>query len=266
MSLAYDTLTVVLNMVRQRMNDELVTLQPVGGKLLKNTQVYSQQSVNTAWRKFQDKLAERGYAKLIEEVIISNLPIVASADPASQMWIDVTGTYDGAAFTDTPALPEDFSHPLKMWERWSGQNAEFADPPMEKMLDGLPAIIKNTVLRFWEWRNDKIYLVGSQIPEDLRIRYVNYLEDFADIASDPGPDQIVGTWFVQPVPIMRAADSFSWFICAELAAARGQDATSFSNNADGALARVFNLDVRADQRVNIRRRSRSGRGYGRTYP
>lgn len=41
MSLAYDTLTVVLNMVRQRMNDELVTLQPVGGKLLKNTQVYS---------------------------------------------------------------------------------------------------------------------------------------------------------------------------------------------------------------------------------
>ena len=57
MSLAYDTLTTVLNMVRGRVNDELVTLSPVGGKLLKNTQVFSQQTVNSAWRNFQDILA-----------------------------------------------------------------------------------------------------------------------------------------------------------------------------------------------------------------
>lgn len=265
MSLAYDTLTTVLNMVRGRINDELATLQPVGGKLLKNTQVFSQQTVNSAWRKFQDILAERGYDRLIGEVVIHEFPIVASYDPASQVWLDETGCFDGVTMYDTPALPADFAHPLKMWERWSNQNAEFAEPPMEKILDGIPSVQKTTNFRFWEWRRDRIYMTGSQILEDLRIRYVTYFDDFLDIAADPGPNQVVGPWFVQPVPVMRCAESFSWYICAELVAARGGNSTAFIENGLAGLDRVFNLDVIADQRVNIRRRPRSGRGRGGSY-
>jgi hypothetical protein len=262
MSLAYDTLTTILNMVRGRVNDELVTLQPVGGKLLKNTQVFSQQTVNSAWRAFQDVLAERGYDRLLEEVIVIGFPIVASYDPATQVWIDQTGCFDGATMHDTPALPADFAHPLKVWERWTGQNAEFGDPPMEKILDGLPSVQKTTNLRFWEWRQDKIFMAGSQISEDLRIRYVTYLDDFLDIEADPGPNQVVGPWFTQPVPVMRCADSFSWYIAAELVAARGGDPSALVEKGLAGLDRVFNLDVIADQRVNIRRRPRSGRGRG----
>lgn len=262
MSLAYDTLTTVLNMVRGRVNDELVTLSPVGGKLLKNTQVFSQQTVNSAWRNFQDILAERGYDRLLEEVVVYEFPVVASFDPASQVWLDQTGCFDGVTTYDTPFLPADFAHPLKIWERWSNQNAEFAEPPMEKMLDGLPAVIKTTNLRRWEWRQDKIYMSGSQISEDLRIRYVTYFDDFLDITEDPGPNQVVGPWFAQPVPVMRCADSFSWYIAAELVAARGGDPAALIGNGLAALERVFNLDVIADQRVNIRRRARSGRGRG----
>lgn len=269
MSLSYDNLTTVLNMARGRLNDELTTLQPVSGKVLKNTQSFTQQTVNSAWRRFQDVLAERGYARLINEVIIPNFPICTSTDPASQMWIDATGTFNGTVKLATPTLPADLAHPLKIWERWSNQNAPFCDPPMEKMLDGIPSNLKTTALRFWEWREDAVYVPGSQMLEDLRIRYVTYLPDFNDVAPNPlglPPNQVAGAWFVQPVPIMRSADSFSWYICGEFAAARGEDPARFFKNGDDAINRVFNLDVQADQRVNIRRQPRSGRGrgYGRS--
>ena len=255
----YDTVNTVMNSARVRLNDEITTLLPTGGRLVRNNQVFSQQVVNNAWRKLQEYLGERGYARLINEIIIFSLPPCASTDPGSQTWLNWSGYFDGANFWEQPALPGDFSHPIKIWERWSGNNAQFGDPPMEKILDGLPATLKTTNMRFWEWRGDTIYMPGSQMCEDLRIRYINFLADFADVGEVQ--------WFEQPVPIVRVSDAFSWFICAELAAAKGEDkaAEIFMTKGEAALNRIFNLDVRADQRVNIRRRPRSGRGFGREY-
>lgn len=252
----YDTANDVLNMTRGRLNDELKTLLPVSGRLLENGQVFVQQTFNTAWRKCQAFLAEKGYARLLDEVVMQSLPVVASSDPGVQTWLSWSGYFDGANLFDAPALPQGFSHPLKIWERWSGQNAQFADPPMEKFLDGLPAVTKASSIRFWEWRNDAIYMPGSLMVEDLRIRFVSYFPDLADSGTTP--------WFQQPVPIVRVADGLSWFICAELAGARG-DANAesgYTEKAKTALLQVFNLDVKADQRVNIRRMPRSGRGFG----
>lgn len=254
---AYDTVNVVLNMARGRLNDELKTLQASSGKLLDTTQAYAQQTFNTAWRKCQAYLAEKGYARLTDEVVIYALPAVTSQDPAVQCWLGWTGYFDGTNLNAGSALPQGLSHPLKVWERWSNQNAQFADPPMEKCLDGLPSTIKTTTNRFWEWRNDAIYIPGSQMIEDLRIRFVSFFPDIVDDGSTP--------WFQQPVPVVRVADGLSWFICAELAIARKEYdiETSCTTEGEKALLRVFNLDVRADQRVNIRRQARSGRGFGR---
>lgn len=252
----YDTISAIVNMANARMNDDLDTLLAVSGKLVGNNNVYSQQTVNTAWRRMQEYLAERGYARMINECIITGLPVAGSIDPGAQAWLSWQGYFDGANFFNLPALPGDFTHPLKIWERWNGQNAQFSDPPMEKILDGLPSTMKTSRMRFWEWRGDTIYMPGSQMIEDLRIRYVQYLEDFIDVGTVP--------WFSQQVPIVRIADAFAWFICAELVGARGEDdrAQSFTAKGEAALNRIFNLDVEADQRVNIRRRPRSGRGYG----
>lgn len=254
-STAYDTVNTVLLAARARLNDEIKTLQPVSGKVLQNSQVYSQQATNNAWRKVQDYMAERGYARLINEVIIGGLPVVASQDPATQTWLGWSGCFDGANFFPSPALPADFTHPIKIWERWSNQNAEFGGRPMEKVLDGLPAVAKTTSIRYWEWRGDTIYMPGSQRVQDLRIRYVNSLPDFVDVGTVP--------WFSQPVPIMRISDGFSLFICAELAAAKEEYdiAERLTSKGEAALSRVFNLDVRADQHVNIQRRARSSRGH-----
>lgn len=254
---AYDTVSLVMNMANMRLNAGIKTLAPVAGKILDNTQPFSQAVVNTAWRVTQERLANKGYDRLIDEVVIRNFPIVATTDPASQCWLNWQGCFDGVSFYPQPALPQFFNHPLKIWERWSNQNAEFCDPPMQKILNGLPSIVKTPSLRYWEWRSDTLYMVGSQMLEDLRIRHVSYLGDFVDVGNVP--------WFQQQVPIMRCSDALAWLICAEIAVARGDNklADVYTGNGDGALDRIFNLDVEADQQVNIRRQPRSGHGFNR---
>src|ERR1700676_2170033 len=192
---AYDTVNTVLNTARMRLNDKLITLAPVGGKIVENTQVFTQVAVNAAWRKLQEFLGDKGYDRLVDECIILKFPIAASKDPSSQCWINWEGCWDGVNFFPLPRLPQFFNHPLKIWERWNGINAEFTDPPMQKILNGLPAQMKTTNLRFWEWRSDTLYTPGSQMVEDLRIRHVSYIADFLDSGTTP--------WFAQPVPIMR---------------------------------------------------------------
>jgi len=254
-SAPYDTVNTVLNQARVRLNDELTTLLPVGGRLLKNNQIFSQQVTNTAWRKTQEYLGERGYARLLDEVVMFALPVVAIADPAVQVRLEWTGYFDGTNYFPSPALPRNLNHPLKVWERWSGQAAAFCDPPMEKILDGLPSFTKTTRNRCWEWRGDAIWMPGSLNVMDLRIRFVNFMDDFLDIGGVQ--------WFQQPVPIMRCGDGMSWLMCAELAAAKGdQDLMErLTTRGEAALSKVLNLDVRADQRVNIRRRPNTGRHY-----
>jgi len=255
----YDTVNVVLNMTRGRIDDELLTLQASSTQLLDNSQARTQQIFNTAWRKCQAFLAEKGYARLIDETVIYSLPVVASTDPAVQCWLGWTGFYDGLNLNASLVLPAGLNHPLKIWERWSGNNAQFGDPPMEKFLDGLPATSKTTANRFWEWRNDAIYMPGALMIEDLRIRYVSFFADIVDVGGS--------SWIQQPVPIARVADGLSWFICAELALAdKDYDvAAACKEQGESELMRVFNLDVRADQRVNIRRQPRTGRGFGRSW-
>ena len=39
----YDTVNTVMNSARVRLNDEITTLLPTGGRLVRNNQVFSQQ-------------------------------------------------------------------------------------------------------------------------------------------------------------------------------------------------------------------------------
>jgi hypothetical protein len=252
----FDTATTVLNMARARVNDVLTTLQPTSGKLLDLTNANTQQLFNLAWRRAQDFLANKGYSALTNSVVIYGLPVAGSTDPATDAWLSWDGFWDGATFWSSSAyqLPTGFSHPLVIWERWNGTNAEFSDPPMEKWVDGYPSEQKTTSMRFWEWRNNAIYMPGSQVVEDLKIRYVQYMPDIVDVGST--------MWWVQPVPIPRIAQGLSRMLCAELARSRDDQALEASETAkaEAALNMVFNLDVKADQRVNIQRIPRGRRG------
>lgn len=250
----FDSLTSILNATKVRLNEEVPSLMAVSGKILENGQYFTLQSVNTAWRKLVEHLVTVGYSALTSECIIPSFPIVASTDPASQCWLSLAGCSDSLSYYQTPALPSDFTHPLAIWERWSNQNASFPGQPMEKILDGLPTPQKTGWMGYWEWRNEAIYLPGSLVVEDLRIRYARNIQDFADSGATQ--------WFASTVPLIRCSDPFSLFLCAEFASSRGQEALAqrFEDRAITAACKLTNRDVRADERVDIRRRSAWSQG------
>ena len=254
----YDTVYKVLNAARVRLNDAITTTAMVHGKLLDNNQMFSLELTNTAWRKLQEFLANLGASQFRQEISLYQVPPVGSLDPSIQCRLDWFNFFDGANLYDFPRLPEDFMFPVKLWERQSGSNFGFA--AMENMVDGLPSIVKSSRNGLWEWRADAIYLPGSLASMDLKIRYTRYLADFADNYPYPGHQ-----WFQQPVPLMRGLDSLSYFICAEAADAReGLDGAVFRQKGESAARLFMNRDISRTQRVNIRRRSRSGRleGWG----
>ncbi len=198
-----DNLNTILNAARTRLQSDMPTLYPVSGRVLDRTQAATQQGVNNAWRKMQESLANLGLTVLTDEVILLNVPAVTNLDPATQCRIDWTSYFDGTintpgtddynavlkqyVFTGGPVLPSNCIQPLKIWERASGQNAQFPGEPMEMILDGLPTFPKTSWNRCWEWRNNAVWLAGSVMAMDLRIKFIKFFPDFADlIVTHPG--------------------------------------------------------------------------------
>lgn len=257
MPLPYDTLYNVMSTARVRLNDELVSRTPVSGKILENNQAFTQQLVNTAWRKFQEYLGNLGCTEFIQEDIVTALPVTTNLDPASQVYINWFGYFDGTTLQPTPVLPQNLMSPLRVLERQTGTQSQFV--PMEMMFDGLPTWGKGPRNKLWEWRRESIYMPGSTFEMDLRLRYITYLGDFVDSGATP--------WFQQDVPVMRSLDSLSMFICSEIAETRDDlDAEMWRLKAESAAKLFMNRDQRMKQRGNTRRLSRSGRleagGYG----
>ncbi len=250
----YDTVNAVLNGARTRLNDELTTLHPVSGKLLQNNQVFTQQLVNTAWRKLQEFLANLGYTKFRQEAIVYGIPAVSSLDPLIQVRIDWFNYFDGANLFNAPVLPPDLIIPLKVWERQSGMAGAFV--PMELIFDGLPNWNKQSRNGLWEWRAEAIYMPGALCVTDLRLRYEAFMPDFVDSSTTQ--------WYQQPVPLLRCHDALSLYICAEIAEGRDDmDAAKWTQKAEAAAKIILNRDMAMKQRGNIRRQSRSGRLEGR---
>ena len=206
MAAPYDTINAVLNAARVRMND---AIQSIGGDVLTNAQPFTLVAVNSAWRVLQRTLAGLGYWTLEEETIITGLAAIVTADPATQVYIDWDGYYNGTATDPAKVLPDTLIEPLDCWEREATTTDEFQD--MDLILDGLPRIPQVQGMRRWEFRANKLYMPGSLTDIDLLVRYSKFLADFTDPSVTP----------TQPVPIVQCLDPFSNLICAEMSKARG---------------------------------------------
>lgn len=263
----YDTVQSAINAARAHLNDKLDTLAGVSGKLLGTPTNFSQQITNNAWRRMQNYLGNKGYSRFTNEVICTALPLAGSQDPAIQCSLSWGGFNDGVTQWTEPALPPDFVAPLAMWERFSGQNMPFPDAPMEKILNTLQSWPRGTCMGRWLWRSDEIILPGSLQLEDLKILYIRFVGDFLDtdakgvpvVAGNPPALPII-RWYNQPLPVMRSDQALGWLIASETEIARKNEwAEEFNTRAESAMNEIFNRDVRANQRVNLRRQSRSGR-------
>src|SRR5437660_1650049 len=105
---AYDSANTILNAVRQRLADELPSLAAVKASILDRTQAWTQQAFNSAYRKLQSILAgdpKSSFQGLKADVILAQFYVAGSTDPASQQWIDITGSFDGFAAHASPKLP-----------------------------------------------------------------------------------------------------------------------------------------------------------------
>ena len=113
---------------------------------------------------------------------------------------------------------------------------------------------------FWEWRRNRIYIPGSQMVEDIRIRFACYLPDFLDEGGMP--------WFQQPITLNRGRDALAWWIAFAFAAARDDEndpikaqAEWFLKQAKRAADHIVNQDIAMKQRVTVTRQPHSGRRY-----
>lgn len=231
MAAPYDPISAMTSAARARLND---MIESQGGDVFTNDQPFTLQMVNNAWRRLQRRLADLGYFSLIKELGPPAapwlaLPAMTNPDPGVFMALSWVGCFDGTTLQVTPVLPQDLIGPLKLWERATGTIAQFIE--MDLIDNGLDAVAKQDWNQQWEWKNDILWMPGSQVATDLRIRYAAYYADFTDIEVTPA----------QPVPIMQCLDPFSNYICSEMAGSRADlDAATFDAKADAGVAMIAN--------------------------
>ena len=167
-----DNLETAVNVARVRLMD---AIQAIGGDIVTDTAVFTLTAINAAWRRLQELLVNFGCPWLTLETILSSVPLVTSADAGIFVWFNWANYWDGTGNQAAPVLPQDLIAPIRLWERAHGTTAFF---PMDKLLDGLPAVPKLTYNKSWEWRNGAIYMPGSSQVMDLRLRYAAFFADF----------------------------------------------------------------------------------------
>ncbi len=250
-SAPYDTLQDALNLARTRLNDAIIIL---GGEILTDTAAFTQTMSNGAWRKFQAFLANLGFSRFRDRIVLNDFPPVGTNDVSSECYLDWVQYFDGVSYyipTDVDVLPQNFILPLRISERQAGSNTYFR--PMQMVPDGFHSRRKNYWNSVWDWRDDKIYFPGSLARMDLEVEYSRYLSDFVTVGEIQ--------WYNQPIPIMRALSPMANFICYEFAMPRGDlNAIQFINDAKDELKQLYNNEVGMKQRTNPSRRPFSGRG------
>lgn len=234
------------------------TLTVPTGDIFADAQAYVVPTVNLAWRKLQKKLALIGHPRLENTTILTNLPVVANLDPGVECYINWQGFFDGvtlwtpATLVGCPVLPQDFISPLKFDERQTVSGATPANPnlndfrPMHPAPDGLRSRAKGTRNRYFDWREDAVYLPGSIVNMDLKARYAAFLGDIAPGAS----------FTSTPVPIMNCAEALANYSASIFVTPRGGQmlAAGFDAAGDLATAQLKTSYAKLQQRASFSRK------------
>jgi hypothetical protein len=156
--------------------------------------------LNSAYRGLQRELAENGVSVLTEQQDIE-FDVNAGSGITNTELSDVS----------SPQMPTDCLAPHMLWERATANTGDvFA--PMEKFTRGgsMLNLQASSYLRFWEWREDNLNLIGATQAITVRIRYEKVL-----------PALTVGT---DPVQIRSATDPLAFATAALAARSRGSRA------------------------------------------
>lgn len=153
--------------------------------------------LNSAYRGLQRELAENGVSVLTEQQDIE-LDVNTATGVTNTELSDVS----------SPQLPTDCLAPHMLWER-AAANTTDVFVPMEKFTSGgsMLNLQPSAYLRLWEWREDKINLIGATQSITVRLRYERVL-----------PQLVLGT---DPLQIRSATDPLAFATAALAARSRG---------------------------------------------
>ena len=220
---AYSQAAEALNLARALVNDS-------AGAVF--TDALLMPLLNSAYRGLQRELAENGVSVLAEQQDLSLAP-----DPASGV------TPAEISDVSTPQLPTDCLVPHMLWERATANTADVF-VPMEKFTSGggMLNLQPSSYLRLWEWREDKINLIGATQAVTVRLRYERLLP-----ALTLGAD---------PVQIRSATDPLAFATAALAARSRGARALAqdLLGAAQMATEKLIERYVRPEQAQGRRRK------------
>ncbi|HEX4002313.1 MAG TPA: hypothetical protein VHX36_06665 [Candidatus Acidoferrales bacterium] len=185
---AYSQAEDALNLARSLVND-------AAGAVF--TDVLLMPFLNSAYRGLQRELAECGVSVLAEQQDLE-----LDADPTTGV------TPVEISDVSSPQLPTDCLVPHMLWERATANTTDVF-VPMEKFTSGgsMLNLQPSTYLRLWEWREDKINLIGATQSITVRLRHERIL-----------PLLTLGT---DPVQIRSATDPLAFATAALAARSRG---------------------------------------------
>jgi hypothetical protein len=194
--------------------------------------------LNSAYRGLQRELAENGVSVLAEQQDIS-LPVNGSTGVTNMELSDAS----------SPQLPTDCLMPHMLWERATANTSDVF-VPMEKFTSGgsMLNLQPSSYLRLWEWREDKINLVGATQAITVRLRYEKIL-----------PQLTLGT---DPVQIRSASDPLGYATAALAARSRGARALA-ADLLGAAQMATENLIQRYVRPEQFKSRRRKPYGYRR---
>jgi len=194
--------------------------------------------LNSAYRGLQRELAQNGVSVLAEQQDIS-LAVNGTTGVTNTELSDVS----------SPQLPTDCLMPHMLWERATSNTADVF-VPMEKFTSGgsMLNLQPSTYLRLWEWREDRINLVGATQAITVRLRYEKIL-----------PQLTLGA---DPVQIRSASDPLGYATAALAARSRGARALAADllGAAQMATEKLIQRYIRPEQ---IKGRRRKPYGYRR---
>jgi hypothetical protein len=143
----------------------------------------------------------------------------------------------------SPQLPTDCLMPHVLWERATASTGDVF-VPMEKFTSGggMLNLQPSCYLRLWEWREDKINLIGATQSITVRVRYEKVL-----------PVLTLGT---DPVQIRSATDALGYATAALAARSRGARALAVDllGAAQTAIENLINRYIRPEQTKGRRRK------------
>jgi len=188
--------------------------------------------LNSAYRGLQRELAENGVSVLMEQQDIE---------------LDLVGTTGGTnteiSDVSSPQLPAGCLMPHVLWGRATANTGDVF-VPMKKFTSGgtMLNLQPSGYVRLWEWREDKINLIGATQSVTVRARYDKVLAAL-----------VLGT---DPVQIRSAPDAVGYATAALAARSRGARALTVDllGATQTAIENLINRYVRPEQTTGGRRK------------